>query len=656
MRKRKVLVPLLCLLLALLALPALAQDETGSKSWDLEGKMLYNIEAHRSTVILTESEEEAKVLLAGVCDTYGNSAVGMNGAFRMEQVEVLEGEAAVFEVETMDGFAALARFQAPKPGVTVCKLIYESEELRVPLYTVMTIEVLAAGEGALNYTYEATVHDARTGVPYWVEAGTVEPEGAAVAGFWMEDCEIWENPELGWLNFDPEDGSFEFMVTKAGEYEATVLVELTENTPLEIPHTIRVTGPDAPGELPEFWLRVNGDTEIRRLYNEGEDKLWLSSLELDNPWGREEDAFEWQVEQTGGSEIEAEMVQHEDRPYMADLVLKGALEPGDYAFRVTLRDRTRAEADAVQLTLTVDGETVPVEIETFRYRKIWHQDELTLKAGSTLSFGRPILTFRQKKAKRPADTCFGLWMEEDPGEDDQGKPWHERMIVEDRANGAHKFLALKEGVYTLHAWVNMYGGSRGREMTFQVTVEPKGIRAEALQLSHQGTHEEPFLLPLGSRLKLKATLQPKNVTNKKLLWTSTNPDRISVSAKGVVKALDLGAREEIWVYTTDGSELSECIVVEVVAPTPAKVTMKKSLSMKVGDVKTLKVKIRPANLPDWMLNPVWMSDNSSVAEVNRHTGEIQAHAKGKAVIYAYAVDEKGQPMEKIFAKCTVKVK
>mgnify|MGYP000926855849 CR=1 FL=1 len=64
----------------------------------------------------------------------------------------------------------------------------------------------------------------------------------------------------------------------------------------------------------------------------------------------------------------------------------------------------------------------------------------------------------------------------------------------------------------------------------------------------------------------------------------------------------------------------------------------------------------PSNLPDWMLNPVWMSDNSSVAEVNRHTGEIQAHAKGKAVIYAYAVDDKGQPMEKIFAKCTVKVK
>lgn len=59
--------------------------------------------------------------------------------------------------------------------------------------------------------------------------------------------------------------------------------------------------------------------------------------------------------------------------------------------------------------------------------------------------------------------------------------------------------------------------------------------------------------------KLKATIVPKDATNKKVKWSSTNPKVAKVNSKGVVTAVGKGYCD-IRVVTNDGGYLAICSV------------------------------------------------------------------------------------------------
>ena len=50
------------------------------------------------------------------------------------------------------------------------------------------------------------------------------------------------------------------------------------------------------------------------------------------------------------------------------------------------------------------------------------------------------------------------------------------------------------------------------------------------------------------KLKLKATITPKNATNKKVKWTVSNKKYATVTQKGVVKAKKKGIGHTVKVY------------------------------------------------------------------------------------------------------------
>lgn len=142
---------------------------------------------------------------------------------------------------------------------------------------------------------------------------------------------------------------------------------------------------------------------------------------------------------------------------------------------------------------------------------------------------------------------------------------------------------------------------------------------------------EPTSISLmqGKTKQLAATRKPKSATNKKLLWTSSNPDIAFVDGKGKVTAIKPGTTM-ITVETQDGSELSSVCYVNVIGPTLASaVTFSTSeVVMVPGETKEVPYSITPNNITEKF---TFSSDNSAVAQVDS-SGKITARSLGTANI------------------------
>ena len=166
----------------------------------------------------------------------------------------------------------------------------------------------------------------------------------------------------------------------------------------------------------------------------------------------------------------------------------------------------------------------------------------------------------------------------------------------------------------------------------KVTVKAKVIMATAIRLSH--TSET---IAIGETLQLNAVLEPENVTNSNISWTSTNPNVATVNPTGLIHALAQGSTQII-ATTTDGSNLSaicEIIVekqfIEItqiqISPSRARIPAGKSVK--------LNAVITPSDA--FSTNLLWSSTNTSVATVSQD-GNVEAIAEGEAVIIASTQD------------------
>lgn len=86
------------------------------------------------------------------------------------------------------------------------------------------------------------------------------------------------------------------------------------------------------------------------------------------------------------------------------------------------------------------------------------------------------------------------------------------------------------------------------------------VKAEAIALNHS-----TFALAESEQVKLIATLSPDNVTDKSIIWTSSNPAVATVNSEGVVTAVRAG-QATVTATTADGSNLSATCDVTVKAP------------------------------------------------------------------------------------------
>lgn len=166
----------------------------------------------------------------------------------------------------------------------------------------------------------------------------------------------------------------------------------------------------------------------------------------------------------------------------------------------------------------------------------------------------------------------------------------------------------------------------------KVTVKARVLIATAIRLSH--TSET---IAIGETLQLSAMLEPENVTNSNISWTSTNPNVATVNSTGLIKAIAQGGTQII-ATTTDGSNLSAICEISVekqfigvsqiqISPSNARMAIGKSIR--------LNAIITPDDATS--TNVLWSSTNTSVATVSQE-GYVEAIAEGEVVIIASTQD------------------
>ena len=158
--------------------------------------------------------------------------------------------------------------------------------------------------------------------------------------------------------------------------------------------------------------------------------------------------------------------------------------------------------------------------------------------------------------------------------------------------------------------------------TCAVTVKAKVISVTGVSLD-----KTSLTLTEGDTQTLTATVTPSNATDKSVTWSSNNASVAEVSSTGVVFARSVGTAT-ITVKTNDGGKIATCLVTVFVSVTGVSLNQT-SLSMEVGDTKTLTATVTPSNATDKRV--IWSSSNTSVATVSS-SGVVIAKSLGSATI------------------------
>ena len=174
----------------------------------------------------------------------------------------------------------------------------------------------------------------------------------------------------------------------------------------------------------------------------------------------------------------------------------------------------------------------------------------------------------------------------------------------------------------------------------------KKVKARSIRLS--GLSKQ---IAAGKKLTLKATILPKNASNKKLTWRSSNTKIATVTQKGVVtlKKKTGGKKVTITARSTDGSKKYASWKITSMKGIVKKVKITGNKSVKAGKKLKLKAKVTATKKANTKL--LWTSSNTKYATVNsKGVVTTKKSAKGKTVkITAMATDGSGK-------KQTVKIK
>ena len=133
----------------------------------------------------------------------------------------------------------------------------------------------------------------------------------------------------------------------------------------------------------------------------------------------------------------------------------------------------------------------------------------------------------------------------------------------------------------------------------------------------------------GTTKVLTPTLTPSYATETKLSWSSNNPAVATVSADGVVTAINVG-NATITCKNSDGSAVATCKV-EVIVPATGITLSSASEELWMGEVVLLRANVTPQNATDKTV--AWTTSNEAVATVSAD-GLVTAVAGGSCLITA----------------------
>ncbi|MCR5463289.1 MAG: Ig-like domain-containing protein [Bacteroidales bacterium] len=167
--------------------------------------------------------------------------------------------------------------------------------------------------------------------------------------------------------------------------------------------------------------------------------------------------------------------------------------------------------------------------------------------------------------------------------------------------------------------------------TCEVTVTPKVVPVEGIAFT-----KDQVSVVEGEKVLLYVSFTPKNASDKRVTWASSDTGVATVDSKGNVTGVKPGTAT-ITVKTTDGEKTATCEVTVTKKPTPVSgVTVNRtSLTLTIEGSAILVATVSPEDAANQ--NVVWSSSDESIVKVDQN-GEVTAVKTGTAKVTATTED------------------
>ena len=193
----------------------------------------------------------------------------------------------------------------------------------------------------------------------------------------------------------------------------------------------------------------------------------------------------------------------------------------------------------------------------------------------------------------------------------------------------------------------------GKTATISIKIEKKVVKVKSVKLS-----ADYKIAKVGSKVKLTTTVTPKDASNKKVEW-KTSDKKLATVKNGVVtinKKAKLKKKGKTYVTITatakDGSKKKATVKIEIVKKvTVKKVKISGSKSVKAGKKVTLKANITPAIAGN--KGVTWKTSNKKWATVNSK-GVVTSKKAGKGKTVKITATSKDNKKKK--ATISIKIK
>lgn len=149
---------------------------------------------------------------------------------------------------------------------------------------------------------------------------------------------------------------------------------------------------------------------------------------------------------------------------------------------------------------------------------------------------------------------------------------------------------------------------------------------------------DTYNIGIDKTVVLTATVTTETATNQKVTWKSSNPKVATVSQKGKVTGIKAGYAT-ITAIAQDGSDAEASCEIRVVTPVTSITLNRSTMSLFVGDSKSLKATVKPSN--STYKKTKWVSSDDKVAIVDED-GTVIAIKAGTAMISSEALDNSGK--------------
>lgn len=181
----------------------------------------------------------------------------------------------------------------------------------------------------------------------------------------------------------------------------------------------------------------------------------------------------------------------------------------------------------------------------------------------------------------------------------------------------------------------------------QMISQPKHVQAaKTVKAKSVSLNKTIYTIKKGKKIKLKATVNPKKSTQKKIIWTSSNKKTVTVTQKGTITAKKNGTAI-ITAKVKGTNKKAKCKIIVGVPVTSIKLSST-SIMLTEGNSTTLKKTISPSNAS--VKTVTYASSNKNIVQVNQ-SGKLTAKKEGVAKITVKTKDGTGKK-----AVCTVQAK